>query len=122
VEQPLLLPSPVPSPRLRRSGSDGRDRDEAETAEPGERVRSSPLVRRIAKKIIWITEVPGTGSAADYKEDILGFLAKGGAPRRRSNAGSQATCGFARSGAAPARRSPRLQRLRWPRLEMNWCP
>jgi pyruvate dehydrogenase E2 component (dihydrolipoamide acetyltransferase) len=49
--------------------------------EPGERVRSSPLVRKIARENnLDLSKVPGTGSAGRItKEDILGFLAKGGA-------------------------------------------
>jgi pyruvate dehydrogenase E2 component (dihydrolipoamide acetyltransferase) len=50
--------------------------------ESGERVRSSPLVRRIARENnLDLRQVAGTGSAGRItKEDILGFLAKGGAP------------------------------------------
>ena len=50
----------------------------AET-ETGERVRSSPLVRKIAKENnLDLRNVPGTGSAGRItKEDILGYLAKG---------------------------------------------
>ena len=58
--------------------------NELETGEEetGERVRSSPLVRRIARENnLDLRQVPGTGSAGRItKEDILGFLAKGGAP------------------------------------------
>jgi pyruvate dehydrogenase E2 component (dihydrolipoamide acetyltransferase) len=54
---------------------------EADTAdaEPGERVRSSPLVRKIAKENnLDLRQVPGTGSAGRItKEDILSYLAKG---------------------------------------------
>jgi len=54
---------------------------ESSDAESGERVRSSPLVRKIAKENnLDLSKVPGTGSAGRItKEDILGFLAKGGA-------------------------------------------
>ena len=50
--------------------------------EPGERVRSSPLVRKIARENnLDLRQVPGTGSAGRItKEDILGYIAKGGAP------------------------------------------
>jgi pyruvate dehydrogenase E2 component (dihydrolipoamide acetyltransferase) len=50
--------------------------------DPGERVRSSPLVRKIARENnLDLRQVPGTGSAGRItKEDILGYLAKGGAP------------------------------------------
>jgi pyruvate dehydrogenase E2 component (dihydrolipoamide acetyltransferase) len=56
------------------------DSDTAD-GEPGERVRSSPLVRKIARENnLDLSKVPGTGSAGRItKEDILGFLAKGGA-------------------------------------------
>jgi pyruvate dehydrogenase E2 component (dihydrolipoamide acetyltransferase) len=49
--------------------------------EPGERVRSSPLVRKIARENnLDLRQVQGTGSAGRItKEDILGYLAKGGA-------------------------------------------
>ena len=54
---------------------------ETETSqeETGERVRSSPLVRRIARENnLDLRQVSGTGSAGRItKEDILGFLAKG---------------------------------------------
>ena len=48
----------------------------------GERLRSSPLVRKIAKdKQVDLQQVSGTGSSGRItKEDILGFLSKGGAP------------------------------------------
>ncbi len=51
-------------------------------AESGDRVRSSPLVRRIARENnLDLRQVPGTGSAGRItKEDILGYLAKGPAP------------------------------------------
>ncbi len=51
-------------------------------------MRSSPLVRRIAKENnLDLRQVPGTGSAGRItKEDILGYLAKGApaAPRRQT--------------------------------------
>ena len=49
--------------------------------EPGERIRSSPLVRKIARENnLDLRQVPGTGSSGRItKEDILGYLAKGGA-------------------------------------------
>ena len=45
-------------------------------------MRSSPLVRKIARENnLDLRQVPGTGSAGRItKEDILGYLAKGGAP------------------------------------------
>jgi pyruvate dehydrogenase E2 component (dihydrolipoamide acetyltransferase) len=72
--QPVAKPSapatPAPEP-------------EAETAEAGtgERMRSSPLVRKIARENnLDLSKVPGTGSSGRItKEDVLGFLAQGGA-------------------------------------------
>jgi 2-oxoglutarate dehydrogenase E2 component (dihydrolipoamide succinyltransferase) len=60
--------------------ADGETGEISET-ETGERVRSSPLVRKIAKENnLDLSKVPGTGSAGRItKEDILGYLAKGGA-------------------------------------------
>jgi 2-oxoglutarate dehydrogenase E2 component (dihydrolipoamide succinyltransferase) len=75
--KPSAQPAPTPA-----AETPAETEDEAETVEPGERVRSSPLVRRIAKENnLDLRKVPGTGSAGRItKEDILGFLAKGGAP------------------------------------------
>jgi 2-oxoglutarate dehydrogenase E2 component (dihydrolipoamide succinyltransferase) len=55
---------------------------ETDEAESGERARSSPLVRKIAKENnVDLAKVPGTGSSGRItKEDILGYLAKGVAP------------------------------------------
>ncbi len=94
---------------------------ETETSqeETGERVRSSPLVRRIARENnLDLRQVSGTGSAGRItKEDILGFLAKG-APA-------------AKPAAAPALppllprfrplSNPQRRLLRWSRLGINWC-
>jgi pyruvate dehydrogenase E2 component (dihydrolipoamide acetyltransferase) len=65
-------PAPVAAPET--------ESDTVDT-EPGERVRSSPLVRKIARENnLDLRQVSGTGSAGRItKEDILGYLAKGGA-------------------------------------------
>jgi pyruvate dehydrogenase E2 component (dihydrolipoamide acetyltransferase) len=78
---PAAKPSAQPAPTPAAEAT-AETEDEAETVEPGERVRSSPLVRRIAKENnLDLRKVPGTGSAGRItKEDILGFLAKGSAP------------------------------------------
>jgi pyruvate dehydrogenase E2 component (dihydrolipoamide acetyltransferase) len=77
--KPSAQPAPTPATE---TPAEIEEEAEAETAEHGERVRSSPLVRRIAKENnLDLRKVPGTGSAGRItKEDILGFLAKGGAP------------------------------------------
>jgi pyruvate dehydrogenase E2 component (dihydrolipoamide acetyltransferase) len=55
---------------------------QGEAAERGERVRSSPLVRKIARENnLDLRQVPGTGSSGRItKDDIMGFMAKGSAP------------------------------------------
>jgi pyruvate dehydrogenase E2 component (dihydrolipoamide acetyltransferase) len=77
--QPSSPPAP---PRAAEAAAETEADSETETAEAGERVRSSPLVRRIAKENnLDLRQVPGTGSAGRItKEDILGFLAKGSVP------------------------------------------
>jgi pyruvate dehydrogenase E2 component (dihydrolipoamide acetyltransferase) len=63
---------------------------EGSIAGPGDRVRSSPLVRRIAKdNNLDLSQIPGTGSAGRItKEDVLGFMSKGAAePAAQSAAG-----------------------------------
>ncbi|HXP11539.1 MAG TPA: biotin/lipoyl-containing protein, partial [Acidobacteriaceae bacterium] len=66
---------PVPAPSAEEAVAETETGD----TESGERVRSSPLVRKIAKENnLDLRQVPGTGSAGRItKEDILGYLAKG---------------------------------------------
>ena len=75
-------PSAQPAPAAAVPAATDAEVETSET-ETGERVRSSPLVRKIAKENnLDLSKVPGTGSAGRItKEDILGFLAKGGAAR-----------------------------------------
>jgi len=70
-------PSPSPAPSSPVPAAEPVA--ETEAAESGERVRSSPLVRKIAKENnLDLRQVSGTGSAGRItKEDILGYLAKG---------------------------------------------
>ncbi len=78
---PAPSAQPVPSAAApATTEADGESGETSET-ETGERVRSSPLVRKIAKENnLDLSKVPGTGSAGRItKEDILGYLAKGGA-------------------------------------------
>jgi pyruvate dehydrogenase E2 component (dihydrolipoamide acetyltransferase) len=86
---------------------------EVEPAAPesGERVRSSPLVRKIARENnLDLRQVPGTGSSGRItKEDILGFLAKGGAaapPAPRPTAPAPAAPAPAPAAAKPAAPAP----------------
>jgi pyruvate dehydrogenase E2 component (dihydrolipoamide acetyltransferase) len=73
-------PSAQPAPAAAVPATTEADGETGET-ETGERVRSSPLVRKIAKENnLDLSKVPGTGSAGRItKEDILAYLAKGGA-------------------------------------------
>jgi pyruvate dehydrogenase E2 component (dihydrolipoamide acetyltransferase) len=79
--KPSAQPAPPPAAKT-ATETEVEEEAATETVEPGERVRSSPLVRRIAKENnLDLRKVPGTGSAGRItKEDILGFLAKGSAP------------------------------------------
>ncbi len=70
---------------LAEDEKEGLEREEQgtvrETREAGERVRSSPLVRKIAKENnVDLAQVPGTGLGGRItKEDIESFIAKHGA-------------------------------------------
>jgi len=70
---PSAQPAPAPA------AAEAAPELETGEEETGERVRSSPLVRRIARENnLDLRQVPGTGSAGRItKEDILGHLAKG---------------------------------------------
>jgi 2-oxoglutarate dehydrogenase E2 component (dihydrolipoamide succinyltransferase) len=72
-------PASTPAAPVAASAPAEEDTEEVET---GERARSSPLVRKIAKENnVDLSKVPGTGSSGRItKDDILGYLAKGGAP------------------------------------------
>ena len=71
-----------------------------------ERVRSSPLVRKIAKdNNVDLGQVPGTGMGGRItKEDILGFIEKypAGAPQPPAQAQRPATAPSTQAAAAPA--------------------
>jgi pyruvate dehydrogenase E2 component (dihydrolipoamide acetyltransferase) len=69
---PSTRPAPPPA-------AEAAAETETGAAETGERVRSSPLVRKIARENnLDLRQVSGTGSSGRItKEDILGFLAKG---------------------------------------------
>jgi 2-oxoglutarate dehydrogenase E2 component (dihydrolipoamide succinyltransferase) len=96
-------PSAPPAPAPVAQGVPETEADTAD-AEPGERVRSSPLVRKIAKENnLDLRQVSGTGSAGRItKEDVLGYLAKGAptAPASKPAASAPAPT------AAPAAAKP----------------
>jgi 2-oxoglutarate dehydrogenase E2 component (dihydrolipoamide succinyltransferase) len=75
-------------------------------AASGERIRSSPLVRRIAKdNSIDLSQVPGTGLGNRItRDDILGFVdkyGKGGAPAPAARAAQPGTVPQMQAAAAP---------------------
>src|SRR4051812_32671490 len=77
-------------------------------SQSAERIRSSPLVRRIAKdNNIDLSQVPGTGLGSRItRDDILGFLekyGKGGAPAPAARPAAQPSAGGAPIQAPPAR-------------------
>ena len=71
------------------------DREVIEFPEGGKRIRSSPLVRKIAKERgVNLAEVAGTGLAGRItKEDIVGHLNRGGAQRAPAATAAQARPG-----------------------------
>jgi pyruvate dehydrogenase E2 component (dihydrolipoamide acetyltransferase) len=82
--------------------------EETEEAETGERARSSPLVRKIAKENnVDLSKVPGTGSSGRItKDDILGYLAKGGAPAAPAAKPAASPAAVAPAAAKPATSAP----------------
>jgi pyruvate dehydrogenase E2 component (dihydrolipoamide acetyltransferase) len=90
-------PAATPSPAAATAET---ETDTADT-ETGERLRSSPLVRKIARENnLDLRQVPGTGSSGRItKEDILGYLARGGGATPASPAPKPAV---APPAAAPA--------------------
>ena len=89
---------PQPSPQINQSAPAGR--------QDGEKVRSSPLVRRIAREHqVDLARVPGTGLGGRVsKKDILSYVAQspaatGGAPSSPSTQGSKPAA--ARPATAP---------------------
>ncbi len=97
---PVTASTPAPAPA---AAADSEADVETTDSETGERLRSSPLVRKIAKdNNIDLRRVPGTGSAGRItKEDILGFIAKGGAAAAPAPAAKPAAASAAKP-AAPA--------------------
>src|SRR5216684_422033 len=100
-------PAPAPPPAQRpgpslvpAAGSPAPPQRPAATAASGEKIRSSPLVRRIARdQNIDLAQVPGTGAGGRIsKRDILAAV-EGGGPFSGTAAGTAA-------GAAPAPSRP----------------
>ena len=87
VAAPSPVKAPAPAPEAPAAAPAAANETAAAQEPPegaagsGERVRSSPLVRRIAKdNNLDLRQISGTGSAGRItKEDVLGFMAEGAA-------------------------------------------
>ena len=97
--------APAPAPQAARPAPPTAAK--ASPAGDGHKVRSSPLVRRLAKDHdIDLTQVPGTGAGGRVaKRDILGAIeggtARAGAPTSGAAASSGSTAAAARPSAPP---------------------
>ncbi len=93
---------------LAEDEKEGLEREEQgpvlETRDAGERVRSSPLVRKIAKENnVNLAQVPGTGLGGRItKEDIESFIAKHGAGAAPAAAPAKPVAPAASAAAPPA--------------------
>jgi pyruvate dehydrogenase E2 component (dihydrolipoamide acetyltransferase) len=86
--QPAAAPAVKPSAPVSASAVLSAPQNPAISAS-GERVRSSPLVRKIARENnIDVSQVPGTGAGGRVsKQDILGAVESGSGPGSRSGVG-----------------------------------
>jgi pyruvate dehydrogenase E2 component (dihydrolipoamide acetyltransferase) len=102
---PAPSTQPAPPPAVAAAAEADSEAGEVET---GERVRSSPLVRKIARENnLDLSKVPGTGSAGRItKEDILGYLAKGAPAPAKPAAPAPAAPPAASPAPAPAAAKP----------------
>ncbi len=100
---PVASPSPTPQPQP-QAASASKEASEFSQEHDHDDVRSSPLVRRIAKENnVDLAQVQGTGSGGRVtKQDILDFMEKGGAQARPSAASAQAPAA-SMAASAPAK-------------------
>jgi len=99
--KPAPAPAQKPGPSLvPPAGSSAPQQRPAATAASGEKIRSSPLVRRMARdQNIDLAQVPGTGAGGRIsKRDILAAIEGGGA--------ASGTAARTAAGAAPALSRP----------------
>ncbi len=113
-------PAPAARPQASRSEAPPARKPAAaaapQSSEEALRQRSSPLVRRIAKEHnVDISEIQGTGIAGRVtKDDILGFIVRGGRSGARAEAATAARQRRrARRRRAPQLRPRRSRPLRW---------
>ena len=90
-------PSPSPAPSASRAAAPSSASPAPQQRPNGQKIRSSPLVRRIARENnVDLSQIPGTGAGGRIsKHDIRAAIEGGGASRSSS--------GVSAAGAAPAR-------------------
>jgi pyruvate dehydrogenase E2 component (dihydrolipoyllysine-residue acetyltransferase) len=111
-DAPQAAPVPVPPPSKSVTAAEtpvpaaGAPVAPQRPAPAGEKVRSSPLVRRIARENnIDLTQVPGTGAGGRVsKHDILSAV-EGGATSRPVSAGASSAASASPAPSAPPRRA-----------------
>jgi pyruvate dehydrogenase E2 component (dihydrolipoamide acetyltransferase) len=93
---------PPPAPRAAVSAPSPATGSPAPPQRPsGEKIRSSPLVRRIARENnVDLSQIPGTGAGGRISKHDIRAAIEGGAA---SGTGSRSSSGASAAGAAPAR-------------------
>jgi pyruvate dehydrogenase E2 component (dihydrolipoamide acetyltransferase) len=106
-ETAKAAPGPAPAPQAARPAPAPPTAAKASPAGDGNKVRSSPLVRRLAKDHdIDLTQVPGTGAGGRVaKRDILGAIEGGTARGGTSSSSSTVSAGPSAAPSAAARPS-----------------
>jgi len=106
---PASASEPPPSPAETRPAPDGPRSETADSAESQNEVRSSPLVRRIAREHnVNLAQVQGTGLGGRIsKKDVLAYVAQGQPAAGAAPAGeTPAAPSVAQAPAAPPSSSP----------------
>jgi 2-oxoglutarate dehydrogenase E2 component (dihydrolipoamide succinyltransferase) len=103
----------TPAPQAYAAAHEPSTLPEVKAVATGERLRSSPLVRKIAKdNSVDLQKVSGTGSSGRItKEDILGFLSKGPAAAPAATPVAAPAAAKPASPAAPAISVPKEGKL-----------
>jgi len=102
---PAAAPAPAAATSAAPPATSAPAAEPAAAASHGERLRSSPLVRKIAKEHqLDLRQVPGTGSSGRItKDDVLQYIDKGGAVKAPAAAAPAAQpVAAAKPAAAPA--------------------
>jgi len=104
----------APTPRPQAEPAEAQAPAQPSTAPAGSRLRSSPLVRRIAKENqVDLRQVPGTGSSGRItREDILRYLSEHGPGAAALQAASSAADAVSASAQQPSGELVPLTRMR----------